>query len=152
MNTWNDQVQYQMLLNTLNLNNNSLVGLPLDYYKRCFPVAETYTYVSIANGGVPTMDSNLIDNDITNYLLRIPFAADSSHMEGLVRTGSDINWATSGVTVGNPMKGSVGATIKNVLPPTHCVFTAVCDRNHVMTSNDQAVPGQFFSLQVAFNA
>jgi hypothetical protein len=31
MNPWNDHIQYQMLLDALNLNNNSLVGLLADY-------------------------------------------------------------------------------------------------------------------------
>jgi hypothetical protein len=32
MNTWNDHVQFQMILEALNPNNNSLVGLSSDYY------------------------------------------------------------------------------------------------------------------------
>jgi hypothetical protein len=37
MNTYEDHVQYKMLLDALNLNNNSIVALSHEYYRSCFP-------------------------------------------------------------------------------------------------------------------
>jgi hypothetical protein len=36
-------------------------------------------------------NQTIMNVDTTNFLFGIPFAADSSHMEGLSRTGNDIN-------------------------------------------------------------
>jgi hypothetical protein len=44
MDTYEDHVQYQMLLDALNLNNNSLVSLSHEYYRSCFPIFTFYTY------------------------------------------------------------------------------------------------------------
>jgi hypothetical protein len=83
MNTWNDHVQYQMLLDALHLNNNSLVSLPHEYYRSCFPMSETNSFGVLGGaGGIPTRDHDLYAADTSNFLLGIPFAADSSHMEG----------------------------------------------------------------------
>jgi hypothetical protein len=41
--TWNDHIQYQLKLDALNLNNNSLVGFPTDYYYSCNPVIMSNT-------------------------------------------------------------------------------------------------------------
>jgi hypothetical protein len=152
MNTWNDHIQYQMLLDALNLNNNSLVGLSSDYYRSCRHVIDYYTFVGFANGGTLTIDQNIFSNDITNFLLGIPFAADSSHMEGLLRTSTVINCTVYVQATGNPMAGAVGATIVNASPATHCVFAAICDWNLIMASNDTPVPGQCYSSQTALNA
>jgi hypothetical protein len=50
-------------------------------------------------------------------------------MEGLERTGSDINWTIQGTTKTNPMlnKGNVATTIVKKVVATHCVYSAVCD-------------------------
>jgi hypothetical protein len=141
-----------MLLDALNLNNNSLAGLSADYYRSCRHVIDNFTFVGIANDGVPSIDQNIFSNNITNFLLGIPFAADSSHMEGLAKISTDINWAIHGQATGNPMAGAVGSTIINALPAIHCVFTAVCDWNLRMASNDQAFPNQCYSLQQVLNA
>jgi hypothetical protein len=83
-----------MLLDPLNLNNNSLVSLPHEYYRGCFPAYKFQTYQGIAGGGFLRTDYNLFSADTSNFLLGIPYAADSSHMEGLARTSTDINWTT----------------------------------------------------------
>jgi hypothetical protein len=108
MRTWNDHIQYQMLLEALDLNNNSLVGLPADYFRSNYHVLEYSSFVGLGNGCTPALDQNLFSNDITIFLLGIPFAADSSHMEGKARARTDINWTIHGGTVGNPLIGNVG--------------------------------------------
>jgi hypothetical protein len=45
-------------------------------------------------------------------------------MEGLSRTGNDINWIFEGIAVRNPFKG---AGIENMLAPKVIVYSAVCD-------------------------
>jgi hypothetical protein len=52
MNTWNDHIQYQMLLDPHNLNNNSLVSLSHEYYRSCFPVINFYSYAALGGGVV----------------------------------------------------------------------------------------------------
>ena len=47
MNTYNDHVQYKMLLDTLNLNNNSLTSLSHEYFRSCFPVLSDYTFAAV---------------------------------------------------------------------------------------------------------
>jgi hypothetical protein len=58
MDTFNDHVQYQMLLDVLNLNNNSFVCLPFEYYHSCFPAFTNYSYAA-ADG----------DSDNAHYIL-----------------------------------------------------------------------------------
>jgi hypothetical protein len=52
MNTWNDPVQYQMLLDALHFSNNTMVGLP-PYFIKSFK-AETIITAPVANGIAPT--------------------------------------------------------------------------------------------------
>jgi hypothetical protein len=66
-------------------------------------VIDYYSFVGIGDGGSPTLDQNIFSNDITNFLLGIPFTADSFHMEGFARTSADVNWTIHGQSVGNPM-------------------------------------------------
>jgi hypothetical protein len=56
-------------------------------------VIEYYIFVGLSNGDISKIDQNIFSNDITNFLLGIPFVADSCHMESLTRTNTDINWA-----------------------------------------------------------
>jgi hypothetical protein len=53
--------------------------------------------------------------------------ADSSHMEGLARTSTDINWTTHGSTWTNPFTGAVGSTITKEVFAVNYVFSSVCD-------------------------
>jgi hypothetical protein len=99
MNTVNNHVQYQMLLDPLNLNNNSLASLSHEYFRSCFPIFDYYSYDAGAGlNGAPIKDHDIFAADTSNFLLGIPFAADSSHMEGLARTSTDINWTTQDFT------------------------------------------------------
>jgi hypothetical protein len=155
MNTYEDHVQYQMLLDALNLNNNSLVSLSHEYYRSCFPAYKFQTYQGIAGGGFPRTDYNLFSADTSNFLLGIPFAADSSHMEGLARTSTDINWTTQGeaqhLSLTNTGLGVGANTIENAVPAYHCVFSTVYDWVLIMMSNDIAVPNQGYSMQTVLN-
>jgi hypothetical protein len=151
MNTYEDYVQYQMLLDVLNLNN-SLVSLSHEYYCSCFPADTFNTYVTIAGGGAPRMDHNFFAADTSNFLLGIPFAADSSHMEGLARTSTDINWSTHGAAQTNPLEGTFGATLTNTTPAVTCVFNAVCDWNLIMMSRDSPISYQCYSTQTILNS
>jgi hypothetical protein len=69
MNTYEDHVQYQRLLDALNLNNNPLVSLSHEYYRSCFPGFTFYTYQGLAGGGFPREDHNLFAADTSNFLL-----------------------------------------------------------------------------------
>jgi hypothetical protein len=68
MNTWNDPVQYQMLLDALNFGNNSIVGLPREFINRY--KAEAVVTVPVANGLVTTA-ADIPKQDLTNFLLAI---------------------------------------------------------------------------------
>jgi hypothetical protein len=151
MNTLDDHVQYQMLFDALNLNNNSFMALSHEYYHSCFPLYTFHTYQGIAGCGANRKDCNLFAADNSNFLLGIPFAANSSHMEGIVRTSTDINWTTRGNAVTNPFLDTLGVTLVNATPATHCIFSAVCDWNLIMMSNDQAIPNQCYSTQTPLN-
>jgi hypothetical protein len=47
-------------------------------------------------------DNNVFVTDTSNFQLDIPFATDSSHMKGLARTRTNINWTTYGTSDLNP--------------------------------------------------
>jgi hypothetical protein len=65
MNTWNDSVQYQMLLSTLNFSDNSMVGLPREFIICC--KGETIVTAPVANG-FATTTTNILKLDLTNFL------------------------------------------------------------------------------------
>ncbi|GMO24415.1 MAG: hypothetical protein Ta2E_13220 [Mycoplasmoidaceae bacterium] len=123
MRTWNDELQYNMLLDTLNLNNNSLVGLPLEFYTSWFHAS---SYNAVAAAGFITRNGGISNSYISNFLLGIPFAADGSHMESLSRAGSNVTWIIEGITNVNPF-ASNGATIRNMLALVMIVISVVCD-------------------------
>jgi hypothetical protein len=148
MNTYEDHVQYQMLLDAFNLNNNSLVSLSHEYYRSCFPAFTFYTYQEIAVYGVPRTDHNLFSADSSSFLLGIPFAGDSSHMVGLVRTSTDINWTTHDNPQTNPYDGTFGATLVNTTPAVTCVFTSVCDWNLIMMISDSPILTNVIQLKL----
>jgi hypothetical protein len=78
-----------MLLDILNLKNNSLISLSYEYFRSCFPGLTNYTFAVV--GGDEIDIHNIFTADTSTFLLGIPFADDSSHMEGLARTSTDIN-------------------------------------------------------------
>jgi hypothetical protein len=153
MNTWNDHVKYQMLLDALNLNNNSFVSLSSEYYRSFFPVFDFHTFVGglVALTNAPNADHNLFAVDTSNFLLGIPFAADSSHREGFARTSTDMNWTTHGSTLVNPISGVIGSTFSKEVFAVNCVFSAVCDCNLIMMNSFDAIPNQCYSMQAALN-
>jgi hypothetical protein len=103
-------------------------------------------------GGIPIQDHDLFAADTSNFLLEIPFATDSSHMEGLARTSTDINWTTHRNTQANSIPGGGGATITKEAFAVNCVFKAVCDWNLIMMSSDSPIPYQFYSTQTILNS
>ena len=76
-------------------------------------------------------------------------------MEGLARTSTDINWSIQGSIQWKPLTnygvGVAANTIENGLPPSHCIFSAVCDWNLIMMSNDTPIPNQCYSTQTPLN-
>jgi hypothetical protein len=76
--TWNDIVQYQILMDALSLRSKALVELSCEFIKSC--KTETIVTTLVANGTV-TIATYIPKQDITNFLLVIPFAANSSLME-----------------------------------------------------------------------
>jgi hypothetical protein len=98
MRTWNDEILYNMLLDALNFNNNMIAGLSTEYLNSCRPKTTLTNKAAAANLAM-VENSTIMNVNTTNFLLGIPFAADSSHMEGLSRTGNDINWIFEGIAV-----------------------------------------------------
>jgi hypothetical protein len=86
MNTWIDTVQYKILLDAMNFSNNSMVGLPREFINSC--KGETIVTAPISNGLAITA-ADILKQDLTNFLLAIPFAADSTHTEDKTCTDSD---------------------------------------------------------------
>jgi hypothetical protein len=153
MRTWNDEIQYNMLLDALNFNNNMIAGLPSEYLNSCRPMTIITNNVVAANTAM-VKNQTILNIDTTNFLLGIPFAADSSHMEGLSRTGNDINWILEGIRVQYPFKGATaghGVNIENMLTLKIIVYSAVCDWNIRLSASYEPVPNQTYSTQVAFN-
>ena len=146
MNTYNDHVQLQMLLDALNYSNNALASLPWDYLTSCFLITNN----NIFNVNISVLNTNMINRDTTNFLLDIQFATDSSYMEDLARTCNYINWNTYGSVVVAPCVGQ-GANNLNLLAPTKIVFSAVGDWNMVLNSSVDPYPNQCYSTQLALN-
>jgi hypothetical protein len=71
-----------MLLDALNISNNSLVELPREIINSC--KAETVVTASVANGFTTTV-ANHLKQDTRNFLLAILFAADVIRTEGLTK-------------------------------------------------------------------
>jgi hypothetical protein len=94
MNTWNNSVQYQMLLEALNFSNNSMAILPCEFINRC--KAEIAVISPIANCLVTTA-TDIPKQELTDFLYSIPFAADSTHMECSIRIDNNITWITNGI-------------------------------------------------------
>jgi hypothetical protein len=62
-------------------------------------MSETNSFALMGGaGGTSIQDHNIFAVNTSNFLLGIPLVADSSHMEGLARTSTDINWTTHGST------------------------------------------------------
>ena len=91
MNTYNDHIQVQILLDALNYSNSALVDLPSDYLTSCYHINN---YITFAAALTVTIETSMVNRDTINFLLGIPFAADLSHVEDLTRTSNDINWNT----------------------------------------------------------
>jgi hypothetical protein len=119
--------------------------LPFEYFRSCFPVSTDYTYAE--GGGNEVAVHNIFTADTSSFPLGTPFATDSSHMEGLARTSRDINWSVQGTVKYKPL----GNTIENGIPASHCIYSAVCDWNLIMVSNDTPIPNQCYSTQTPLN-
>jgi hypothetical protein len=149
MSPWNDEIQYNMLLDALNFNNNMIAGFPSEYLNSCRPMT-TLTNNAVAANTAMVENNIMMNVDTTNFLLGIPFAADPSHMEVLSRTLNDINWIFEGIAVQHPFK-EAGSTIENMLAPKVIVYSAVFDWNLRLSASYEPLPNQTYSTQVAFN-
>jgi hypothetical protein len=126
MNTWNDPVQYQMMMDAITFSNNAMVRFPREFINSC--KAEIIVTAPVANG-IATTATDIPKQYLPDFLLAIPFAADSTHMEGLTRTGNDVTWITNGIVQYQPFHSANGAatTCQNILAPRCIVFSNVCD-------------------------
>jgi hypothetical protein len=107
----------------------------------------------MAGGGAHRSDHDLFAADTSNFLLGIPFEADSSQMEGLASTSTDRNWTIHVYTKNNPMlnTGNIATTIvKNVIA-SQCIYSDVYDWNLIMMSIDQPIPNRCYSMQAVLN-
>jgi hypothetical protein len=85
-----------MLLDTLNIFNNFIIGLSHEIINRCN--AETVVTAPVANG-IATPAPDIPEQDLTNYLFAIPFEVDSIHMEGFTRSGNEVTWIKNGIVL-----------------------------------------------------
>jgi hypothetical protein len=84
-----------------------IAGLPAEYLNSCRPITTINTNIVAANTAM-VENQTILNVNTTNFLLGIPFTADSSHIERLSRTGNDINWIFEVITVQHPFKGDIG--------------------------------------------
>lgn len=68
-------------------------------------------------------------------------------MEGLSKTGNNVNWIINGHTLLN----TIGDTTANMLGPTMIIFSAVCDWNLRLMASYEPFPNQIYATQIAFN-
>jgi hypothetical protein len=150
MRILNDHIQYQMLLDALNFSSNSMIWLPLEFINSC--KTETIVNDLVANDLITTV-TDISKQDCINFLLAIPFAADSTHMEGLTRTGNDVAQITNGVIQLQPFRNAAGSatTCVNVWDPRRIVFSSVCDWNLIMTANTHPCNEKCYVTNAAFN-
>jgi hypothetical protein len=120
-----------MILDTLNFSNNLIIGLPREFINSC--KAEIIVITPFTSGLVTTA-TEIPKQDLTNCLLTIRFAADSTHMESLTRTGNDAIWITNGFVQIVPFHAAT--TRVNVLPPRGIVFSSVCDWNLIIITDN----------------
>jgi hypothetical protein len=81
-----------MLFDGLNFSNNLVVGLSREFINSS--IVETIGNTLVADNFV-TIAIDVPKKDLTNFLLAIPFAADSIHMKCLTRTCNDVTWITN---------------------------------------------------------
>jgi hypothetical protein len=88
-------------------------------------------------------------------LIGTPFATYSSDIANLARTNTDINWTTQEEAkyrlLTNTGAGAAVNTIENAAQACYSVFSAVCDWNLIMMSNDIVVPNQCYSTKNVLN-
>jgi hypothetical protein len=75
-------------MDAMNFSNNAMVGLPREFINSC--KAENIVIASVANG-IVSVATDIPKQDLTNFLLTIPFAADFAHIKSPIRTGNDLN-------------------------------------------------------------
>jgi hypothetical protein len=109
------------------------VGLPRGLINDC--KAETTVINPIASG-ISTSTTDMSKQYLTNFLLIIQFAADSTHMEGLTRTSKDVTWIANRIVQLTPFQTANGATTTcvNILTPRGIVFSSLCDWNLIVTT------------------
>ncbi len=114
--------------------------------------AETIVTTPLVNH-VATVTADVSKQDLTNFLLAIPFAADSIHMEWLTRTGNDTTWITNGFEQIQPFHADndPSSNCQNVLAPRLIVFSCVCDWNLIMTVDNHPYSRQSYATGVTFN-
>jgi hypothetical protein len=71
MNTWNDSVQFQMLLDELDFRNNAMVRLTRKFINRC--KVETVITAPVENGLVTTA-IDILKQDPINFLIEYLFS------------------------------------------------------------------------------
>jgi hypothetical protein len=107
MNTWNDPVQYQMLMDLLKFSNNAMIELPREFIKGC--KVESFVTPPVAYD-IATTYCHIPKQDLTTFLLAIHFAADSTNMEGLTRTRNDFPWKHNEIVQITPYHAANGVS------------------------------------------
>jgi hypothetical protein len=107
-----------------------MVGLPREFITSCNAENSVATHVTY---GTSITATDITNQDLANFLLAIPFAADSTDMEGPTRTGNDITSITNGIIQIQPFHAVT--TSLNILAPKFIVFSSVCELNLIMTAD-----------------
>jgi hypothetical protein len=128
MKTWNELSQYQILWNILNFSKNPIGGLPREFINVC--KVETIVSTLVANG-LHIAATDLLKQDLINFLFAIPFAVDTIHMENLTRIRNDVTWIMNRAVQIHPFHTASGrntpTTCNNFFTSRWIVFSNVCD-------------------------
>jgi hypothetical protein len=102
--------------------------------------------------GLVTTATDIPKQDLTNFSA-IPFAADSTHMKGLISTGNDGTWITNGIVQISSFHAAKGTvtTCLNIWTPRYIVFSSVCDWNLRLTDDNHPYNGMCYAINVVFS-
>jgi hypothetical protein len=139
-----------MLLDKLNFSNTAMMVLPREFINSC--KVETIITAPVVNG-IATTATDILKQDLTNFLLTIQLAADSTHMDDLTRTDNDVTWITNGILqiTSFHTPNNASTTCVKILASRRIVFSSACDWNLIMTADNHLYNGKCYATNDAFN-
>jgi hypothetical protein len=122
------------------------------FINRC--KAETVVTAPIANG-FATIATLIREQDLTNFLFAIQFAAEFTHMESFSRIVQVVTGITNGIVQIGPFDTTTGpnnpTTYVNISPPRRIVISSFCNWNLIMMTDNHSYNGQRDATNVSFN-